>query len=76
MLRRLAPSIALLVFVACGPEGHEVVATIAQQFLHGDAKKTIKDLLGDVTLASVANWADDVRYTAVVRRSKSSLNLY
>jgi hypothetical protein len=64
MLRRLAPLLALLMLVAWGPEGHEVVCTIAQQTLNDDAEKAVKDLLGEGTLASVAYWADDAKFTA------------
>jgi len=64
MFRRVALFATILVFVAWGPEGHEVVGTIAQQLLTDDAEKAVKDLLGDQTLASVANWTDDVRFTS------------
>jgi hypothetical protein len=64
MFRRIALFATILVLVAWGPKGHEVVGTIAQQLLNDDTEKAVKDLLGDVTLASVANWADDVRHTS------------
>jgi len=59
----------LLVFMpirveAWGQEGHEVVGTIAEAMLTDAAKTAVHSILapGD-TLASVANWADTVRFT-------------
>jgi hypothetical protein len=63
MLRRFAPFVALLLLVAWGPEGHDVLGKIAQDILTDDAEKAVQDLLGDRTLAEVANWADDVPFT-------------
>jgi hypothetical protein len=59
MVRRLALFAAILVFVAWGPKGHEVVGTIAKQLLNDDTENVVNDLLGNVTLASVANWTDE-----------------
>jgi hypothetical protein len=47
--------------VGWGPEGHEIVASLAQTRLTENAKRGIRLLLGDASLASVANWADEVR---------------
>jgi S1/P1 Nuclease len=44
-----------------GPEGHEIVASLAQARLTENTKKGIRSLNGDASLASVANWADEVR---------------
>jgi hypothetical protein len=44
-----------------GPEGHEIVASLAQTCLTENAKRGIRSLLGDASLASIANWADEVR---------------
>jgi hypothetical protein len=44
-----------------GPEGHQVVASLAQTRLTDDAKKGIRSLVGDASLASIANWADQIR---------------
>jgi hypothetical protein len=44
-----------------GPEGHKIVASLAQARLTENAKRGIRSLIGDASLASVANWADDVR---------------
>jgi hypothetical protein len=44
-----------------GASGHSIVAEIAQRRLEPDALRRIKELLGgEVSLASVANWADHV----------------
>lgn len=52
--------------LAWGPEGHEVVALIAQQHLTPEASKSTDALLAlepeaGATLASVASWADRIR---------------
>jgi hypothetical protein len=47
---------------AWGPNGHRIVAIIAARHLKPKTKKAIEDILGkDVTLASVANYADAIR---------------
>lgn len=47
---------------AWGQEGHSIVAEIAQQRLTPAAAAAVKALLGgDVSLASIASWADDIR---------------
>lgn len=59
---------------AWGPVGHEVVAEIAQRRLAtapAAVTTTISDLLGQgVSLASVANWADDFKYTVAGSKTK------
>jgi hypothetical protein len=47
--------------LAWGPEGHSIVAEIAQLRLKGPAATIVPKLLGGRSLASVASWADDVR---------------
>ena len=44
-----------------GHEGHEIVASLAQTRLTENAKNGIRSLIGDASLASISNWADDVR---------------
>jgi hypothetical protein len=56
----------LLVFLpatvqAWGPEGHEIVGTLAQAMLSDTAKAGVQSILGNASLASVANWADQIR---------------
>ncbi len=46
---------------AWGPEGHSIVAEIAQQRLTSQAAAMVQSLLAGRSLASVASWADDVR---------------
>ena len=47
---------------AWGQEGHSIVAEIAQRRLDQDTLKKIKTLLGgEISLASIASWADDYR---------------
>lgn len=46
---------------AWGEAGHRIVAMIAERNISPDTQLRIKQILGDVDLASVANYADDVR---------------
>ena len=46
---------------AWGPEGHSIVAEIAQRHLTPAAARQVRDILGNASLASVASWADDYR---------------
>jgi hypothetical protein len=46
---------------AWGPAGHRIVALVAMKHLTDEARAQVQTLLGDETLADVANWADDVR---------------
>jgi len=59
---------ALLAVVACGqgrawgPEGHSIVAEVAQRRLSPQAAAAVDSVLGrGHSLASIATWADDVR---------------
>jgi len=47
--------------VGWGAGGHEIVASLAQARLTENAKRGIRSLIGDASLASIANWADEVR---------------
>ena len=47
--------------VGWGHEGHEIVASLAQTRLTENTKIGIRSLIGDASLASVANWADEIR---------------
>ena len=44
-----------------GRDGHEIVASLAQTHLTENTKNGIRSLIGDASLASISNWADDVR---------------
>lgn len=47
---------------AWGPEGHAIIAQIAQRYLSPQARRRIDELIGPgVSLAWISNWADDVR---------------
>ena len=49
---------------AWGVVGHATVATIANNYLTSDAQTYVAGILGaDISMASVASWADDYRYT-------------
>ena len=47
--------------LAWGPTGHRVTGLIAERHLNAKAKKKIKSLFGQESLALVSNWMDDVR---------------
>ena len=47
--------------LAWGPEGHSIVAEIAQQRLSPAAAQMVQKLLKGRSLASIASWADDER---------------
>jgi hypothetical protein len=47
---------------AWGPEGHEIVASLAQARLEESAQQGIHSLIGDASLASISNWADEIRH--------------
>jgi D-aminopeptidase len=44
-----------------GREAHEIVAALAWTNLSNHAKEGIRPLIGDLSLASIANWADEIR---------------
>jgi nuclease S1 len=44
-----------------GPTGHRVTGLIAEHYLNAKAKKRIKQLLGQESLALVSTWMDDIR---------------
>jgi hypothetical protein len=47
---------------AWGPEGHSIVAEIAQRRLTPEAATKVREILGEnASLASIASWADDHR---------------
>ena len=46
---------------AWGPEGHQIVADIAQSHLIPTAKLHMRELLGDDDLAAVSTWADEIK---------------
>lgn len=55
---------ALPTALCWGATGHAVVATVAESYLSSEAKTFVSGLLGSDTMADVASWADDYRYTS------------
>jgi S1/P1 Nuclease len=47
--------------LAWGPTGHRTVGQIAEMYLNAKARKKIKTILGQESLAVVGTWMDDVR---------------
>lgn len=47
--------------LAWGPDGHSIVAEVAQEHLSKQAADKVATLLGGRSLASIASWADDIR---------------
>ena len=65
-MRKLIALFLLLIFtssqlLAWGPKGHQIVGDIARAHLTETARRNIQRLLGNDDLASIANWADEVR---------------
>lgn len=65
-MRKLVALLLLLVLpstqsFAWGYKGHQIVADIARNHLSATAKQNLQALLGNDDLASIANWADEVR---------------
>ncbi|MEI9809118.1 MAG: S1/P1 nuclease [Bacteroidota bacterium] len=44
-----------------GVTGHRVVGEIAQSYLSAKARKAIKEILGDESLAMASNWGDFIK---------------
>lgn len=47
---------------AWGPEGHRVVADVAQARLTPAARHGVRELLGNDDLAAISTWADEIRH--------------
>jgi len=65
-MKRIAAILTLLAFqsphlFSWGVQGHLLVADIANARLSPTAKKNLRLLLGNESLASVSNWADEIR---------------
>ncbi len=54
-------NMAALPAFAWGPNGHRTIGEIAQRYISDEAARQIAQLLDDRNLASVSNWADDIR---------------
>lgn len=46
---------------AWGEAGHRIVADVAERFLDDPARRGIRALIGEASLSSVADWADQIR---------------
>ena len=44
--------------LAWGPEGHRMIADVAEHHLTAAAKRQVPDLLGNDDLASISTWAE------------------
>jgi hypothetical protein len=53
-----------------GATGHRVTGLIAEQYLNAKAKKRIKQLLGQESLAMVSTWMDEIRSDSTYRYSE------
>jgi S1/P1 Nuclease len=54
-------SLSLHSFAWWGMTGHRIVGEIAESYLTSKARKAIKDILGDESLAMASNWADFIK---------------
>ena len=65
MQRHLAICAALLALsipsLAWGPEGHRVIADVAEHHLTPAAKRQVLEFLGSDDLASISTWADEIK---------------
>ena len=65
-MKKHTAALTLLLFCstqvfAWGPKGHKVVGAIAESHLTEAARHNLQSLLGDASLASIANWADEIK---------------
>jgi hypothetical protein len=65
-MKKLIAALVLFAFTstqlfAWGPKGHKIVGAIAQSHLTEITRHNLQLLLGDASLASVANWADEIK---------------
>jgi hypothetical protein len=59
-----------------GPEGHSLIARIADSQLTPAARRRVVEILGpDKTMSSVASWADEVRHTRTETGSWHFVNI-
>jgi S1/P1 Nuclease len=66
LMKNFAAFFLLLILIpnpslAWGPEGHRIVADIAQTRLTPTARLHVKELLGNDDLAAISVWADDIK---------------
>jgi hypothetical protein len=56
-----ALAMSFMVCAGWGPDGHRIIAEIAERYLQPGTRAAIRELLGDESLADASNWADRVR---------------
>ncbi|MDB5090640.1 MAG: Nuclease [Mucilaginibacter sp.] len=65
LLKKLAIGIAIiyapLQSIAWGAEGHRICGQIADSYLSPQARKAIKEILGNESIAITSNWADFIK---------------
>lgn len=65
-MKRAGAATILVLFLTAqlfgwAPEGHAIIADIASSRLSPVARKNVRLLLGEGSMAAVSNWADDIR---------------
>ena len=60
-LRISSLTVFFLALISWGVVGHRTIGKIAENHLDDNAKKAVKDLLGDESLAEVSTYADEIR---------------
>jgi hypothetical protein len=53
--------ISVSAFAWWGPTGHRIVGQIADSYLSNKARKAIREILGDESIAITSNWADFIK---------------
>ena len=65
LLKKLAIGIAIIYLplqsMAWGAEGHRICGQIADSYLSPQARKAIKEILGNESIAITSNWADFIK---------------
>ena len=54
-------AISLSSFAWWGQSGHRIVGEIADNYLSNKARRAIREILGDESIAMASNWADFVK---------------
>lgn len=61
LIKRITLFFLCIALISWGRLGHKTIGVIAERHLTERAKAAIHDLIGDSSLADIANWADDIR---------------
>src|SRR4026209_2221789 len=54
-------AVSISSFAWWGPSGHRIVGEIADSYLSNKARKAIREILGDESIAITSNWADFIK---------------